>query len=150
MERPSASEAMTSEIGGYMAFKYVPEKSLSVEDDATGATLSMVLFFKDANVPFYKYKQGEIEFEFPITVAYETRLIETKQGPTQQKVQVAAYVNWRDVERQLALARFIQRLPPVGGVHDDLRRSIREGLFLLLTNGGVLLKFVPDFKVIDS
>lgn len=134
-----------------MAFKYAGEKPLSVEDDATGASLrKLILEYYDEELPFYRYQHGGIEFDFPVHVVYEDRVYETKRGLTRAKLQVAAYVNSQDIERGLALRMSPGMSTRPSLSSDDrekLYRSVKEALFTLLTNGGVLLKFVPDFKV---
>jgi hypothetical protein len=136
-----------------MAFKYVGEKPLSVEDDATGASLRMLIFeYREEKLPFYRYQHGGIEFDFPVHVVYEDRVYETKRGPTRAKLPVAAYVNSQDIERGLAPRMSTRhKMSARSSLSSDdrgkLYRSVQEALFTLLTNGGVHLKFVPDFKV---
>jgi hypothetical protein len=128
-----------------MAFE-LDKKTLSAVDLATGISLRMSTKFYDiADAFFYIYKSPDIEFEFSVAEKRERRTILIKGTPSERKQAVAGLILEPTLKAGFARASHSNAVS--SKAYEQLKRDVSEGMFVLLTWGGDLLRFVPDYKI---
>jgi hypothetical protein len=102
-------------------------------------------FYDIADEFFYIYEGPNANFEFCIVERREFRKVVIKGIPTERKIQVASFI----VESSLkaGLAKTTKGQPPDGDAYEAIKSDVSKGLFVVLTWGGDLLSWVPDYRI---
>ena len=101
-------------------------------------------FYDTAGEYFYVYKGRGIEFEFCAVEKREMRNIVVKGKHVEQMMSVASFVKEPSLKEGLRAAGhgYIDQ-----ETYNEIKSEILSGMFSMLTWGGRLLSFVPDYKI---
>lgn len=128
-----------------MAFEF-DKKTLSAFDSKRNVRISRSGKFYDiADEFFYDYEGPNINFEFSAVERRESREVVIKGIPTERKMQVASFIVESSLKAGLAKATNGQL--PKGDAYEAIKSEVLTGLFVLLTWGGELLSWVPDYRI---